>query len=85
MRTTVTIDDELLARAKQRARAAGKTLGQVVDAALRRELATPSPTGEPPKIPVFTGGSGPRPGIDLQSNRSIHEVLDDGRDLDQRR
>src|ERR671925_32603 len=39
MRTTVSISDELLAAAKRRARERGQTLGEVVDAALRRELA----------------------------------------------
>lgn len=84
MRTTVSIDDELLAAAKRRAQARGITLGEVVEAALRRELAyTAAATA--PAVPVFRGGSGPRPGIDLASNRAIHEALDEGLDLDRRR
>ena len=82
MRTTVTISDELLHAAKQRARERGQTLGDVIDAALRRELAVPAQRGARPAVPVFTGGTGPRPGIDLTSNRSLHEALDDGVDLD---
>ena len=39
MRTTVSISDEQLAAAKRRARERGETLGDVVDAVLRRELA----------------------------------------------
>ncbi len=85
MRTTVAIDDELLAAAKHRARLRGETLGQVVEAALRRELAANGAPGEAPPIPVFTGGTGPRRGIDLESNRALHEALDDDLDLDRRR
>lgn len=86
VRTTVSIDDELLAAARRLARQRGETLGQVVDAALRRELAGGADdTGPPVPIPVFTGGTGPRPGIDLDSNRALLEVLDEGLGLDQRR
>ncbi len=82
MRTTVSISDELLAAAKRRARERGQTLGEVVDAALRRELSQTVSLGERPAVPVFTGGTGPRPGVDLTSNRGLHEVLDEGVELD---
>jgi hypothetical protein len=85
MRTTVSISDELLAAAKRRARERGQTLGEVVDAALRRELSDPDQQGERPPVPVFRGGTGPRPGIDLTSNRALHEALDEGLELDARR
>jgi hypothetical protein len=85
MRTTVSISDELLAAAKRRARERGVSLGQVIDAALRRELAaSATQRGNRPVVPVFDGGSGPRPGVDLTSNRGLHEVLDEGLDLDAR-
>jgi hypothetical protein len=85
MRTTVAISDELLAAAKRRARERGQTLGQVVDAALRRELSQTDEPGERPPVPVFHGGTGPRPGIDLTSNRALHEALDEGLEIDSRR
>ena len=85
MRTTLTIADELLAAAKRRARARGVSLGQVVEAALRRDLADPEGTPVRPTIPVFSGGDGPRPGLDLTSNRALHEALDEGVPLDRRR
>lgn len=81
MRTTVTISDELLVSAKRRAKMQGLTLGQVIDAALRRELAASGRPTERPEIPVFTDGSGPRPGLDLTSSRALHEALDEGREL----
>jgi len=80
MRTTLAIDDHLLARARTRARARGQTLGQLVEDAIRRELAAP-PSEERPPVPVLTGGTGPRPGVDLTSNRALREALDDGTDL----
>lgn len=85
MRTTVSISDELLVAAKRRARERGQTLGQFVDAALQRELSAAEVPREAPAVPVFRGGTGPRPGIDLTSNRALIEVLDDGVDLEDRR
>jgi hypothetical protein len=40
---------------------------------------------EVPAIPVFRGGTGPRPGIDFSSNQALFELLDEGVPLDQRR
>jgi len=85
MRTTVTIDDELLEAAKRRARLRGLTLGGLVEAALRRELALADEAPAAPEIPVFRGGTGPRPGVDLTSNRALYELLDEGLELDKRR
>jgi len=84
MRTTVSIDDELLAAAKHRAHQRNQTLGQLVEAALRRELNRADDLGAPPPIPVFRGGGGVRPGVDLTSNRAIYELLDEGVALDKR-
>jgi hypothetical protein len=85
VRTTVSIADELLATARERARSRGQTLGELIEDALRREIAVPTQRSERPPVPVFRGGTGPRPGVDLNSNRSLHEALDEGRDLDVRR
>lgn len=85
MRTTVSISDEILVAAKHRAQQSGRTLGQVVDAALRRELSSDSAPAEGPPVPTFRGGTGPRPGIDLNSSRALHEALDEGLGLHERR
>lgn len=85
MRTTVSISDQVLIAAKRRARERGQTLGQFVDAALQRELNENPAPGEPPAVPVFRGGTGPRPGIDLRSNRALLEALDEDVDLNDRR
>lgn len=85
MRTTLTIGDELLAAAKRRARLRGQTLGGLVEAALRRELALTDEPSDRVPVPVFKGGTGPRAGVDLTSNRALHELLDETLDLDSRR
>jgi hypothetical protein len=69
MRTTVAIKDRLLTAAKAAARRCGYTLGRLVEVALRQELDRPSPS-HLPQVPVFRGGTGPRPGLDLRSNLS---------------
>ena len=75
MRTTVNIDDAVLAWAKQRAHEDHQTLGSVIEAALQAWLArSPVRSGKP--LPVSNRGGGPRPGIDLTSNRSMFEALD---------
>ncbi len=84
MRITIAIDDQLLLAAKQRARERGQTLGQVVEDALRRLLAGPDDAAAVP-VPVFTGGTGPRPGVDLTSNRALRETLDADLELERLR
>lgn len=80
MRTTVAIDDHLLAAAKARARERGLTLGQYLEEALRRELSRrdDQPSAPAPPIPVFTDGSGLRPGVDASSLRGLLAGLDEG-------
>lgn len=85
MRTTVSIDDHLLARARDQARRRGQTLGQFIEEALGSVLAGSGRAAERPIVPVFTRGTGPRPGVDLSSNRAILEALDDETPLDQQR
>lgn len=84
MRTTLNIDDQLLQATKRRAAQRGQTLGEVVNAALQREL-NREDAGSAPDLPVFTRGSGPAPGVDLTSNRALQEMLDEGVPLDRRR
>lgn len=84
MRTTVAIDDHLLARAKDRARERGTTLGRVIEDALRIELNGSRPPREAPPIPVFHG-DGTGPGIHIVSTREFLELLDEGLPRDQLR
>ena len=85
MRTTVDISDALLDSARRVARERGSTLSRLVDDALRRELSAGAEPAAPVEIPVFRGGSGLAPGVDLSSNRSIQEFFDDGSTLEELR
>lgn len=76
MRTTVTIDDNLLTAARRVGQERGQSLGRVIEDSLRRTLAE-ADGGEPVSIPVFPGGGGTTPGVNLRSNRALHEYLDE--------
>lgn len=78
MRTTGTIDDRLLERAKERAHERQQTLDQFLEAALQRHLAVELPD-EFPELPTADGG-GFLPGIDPRSNRSLYDAMDEGED-----
>ncbi len=75
MRTTVTIDDNLLLLAKERAAEQGKTLGDLVEMSLHYYLAMPKPVVGPP-LPVFEGDTGFAPGVDPTSNASMLDAAD---------
>jgi hypothetical protein len=77
MRTTVTLDDDLLREAKERAARSNRTLSQVVEDAIREAFARREPPGSPtPELPVFTG-RGLRPGVDLNDNAALSDLLDE--------
>lgn len=78
MRTTVSIDDELLRRARVLAVESRRSLGAVVDDALRVLLAPrAAELGEPDvEFPIF-GGSGLRPGVDLEDKDALARILGD--------
>jgi hypothetical protein len=77
MRTTLSIDDALLARAKARAAGEGVTLGQYVEESLRCTLATAAQESRRPVRLTTVGGTGPRPGVDLTDTGQLFELLDD--------
>lgn len=77
MRTTIRLPDQLLAKAKQQAAAGGITLNDLVVDALRAALAgKPTRVSEPPRAwPTFRG-DGVQPGIDLDSNAALEDLMD---------
>lgn len=77
MRTTVNLDDELLRRAKERAARQGRTLSEVVSDALRVLLAEQAGPRREVTLPTF-GGSGLRPGVDLEDKDALASLLDEG-------
>lgn len=82
MRTTIRIHDDLYAEVRSRAASTGRSIGEVVEDALRTAFADP---GEPARpvdpLPTF-GGSGVLPGVDLASNAALAEVMDEGVTVD---
>lgn len=84
MRTTVRIDDELYREVKASAARQGRTVGEVIEDALRMAVASSSDdteAGEVAPLPTF-GGSGVLPGVDLHDSRALREVMDEGESLD---
>ena len=78
MRTTVSIQDDLLRRAREVSLARNCTLGDVVDDALRLALsAKPKSAGSARVRPLKTfRGSGLQPGVDLSSSAGLLEIME---------
>jgi hypothetical protein len=81
MRTTIRIDDEVYRRVKQVADRTDRTIGQVIEDAIQLAF---RPTRSEVAIRALTvyGGSGVMPGVDLTSNRSVAEAMDQDVPLD---
>jgi hypothetical protein len=77
MRTTIKLDDALLAEAKSVAIETNRTLGEVVEDALRERLARRRAAGRGQNTPLPTsGGGGLMPGVDLDSNASLLDLME---------
>ena len=78
MRTTVTLDERLLAEAKQVAARSGRTLSQVIEDALRQAFAARPARGarKPVRLVTFRG-RGLRAGVDLDSSAALLDAMDE--------
>ena len=77
MRTTISLDERVLAKAKERAHARRVTLGEYIEQAVRRDLlAEDKCPVEVPTFPIFTRGTGVAPGVDATTNRGLYDALD---------
>ena len=78
MRTTVRLDEKLLAEAKKVAVDTGRTFTQVVEDALRVALAQgrERKRGKPTKLHTC-GGNGLQPGVDLTNNAALQDLMDE--------
>jgi hypothetical protein len=81
MRTTLRIDDDLLAKAKRLAAESGRTLTAVVEDALREVVARRSRRKHrsPVRLPTFKG-NGILPGADLDDSASLLDLMDSRHD-----
>lgn len=78
MRTTIRLDDQLLAEAKELALQTDRTLTAVIEDALREVLSRRRDVGEHPRIALMRDGEGgPRPGVNISSNAELLERMDD--------
>jgi hypothetical protein len=80
MRTTIRLDDALLAAARQRAIETGRTLTAVIEDALRRALARGSSDGPQARVelPIAQGGGRLQPGVDLDDSAALLDVMESG-------
>jgi K+-transporting ATPase c subunit len=77
MRTTIRLDDRLLAEAKQLALKTNRTLTAVIEDALRETLARQQQaTARPPVRLPTASGNGLQPGIDLDDAAALLDLMD---------
>ena len=77
MRTTIRLDDALLAEAKQRALQTGTTLTAVIESALRDALR--GDDDDQPRAPFQMstfGGEGVQPGVDLEDSAALLDLME---------
>jgi hypothetical protein len=79
MRTTITIDDHLLAEVRRRAADLGKTVSQVIEDSVRDSLSRRGDAErEPFRVVPFRGGA-VRRGVDLDDNAALLALMEDER------
>ncbi len=77
MRTTIRINDQLLAEVKQLAAQTDQTLTAIIEDALRQMLAQQKQMVERPAEKLITvSGNGPRPGVDLDDSAPLLDLMD---------
>jgi hypothetical protein len=77
MRTTIRLDDDLLAEAKQAAQQSGKTLTALIEDALRERLARRRAPEQREWVRLPTvGGNGLLPGVDLDDSAALLDLMD---------
>ena len=79
MRTTVRLNDQLLAQAKRVAVESGRSLTAVIEDALRETILrerAPAAQKVRIKLPVHHG-SGLRPGVDLENSAALLDLMEE--------
>lgn len=82
MRTTISIDDALLRQLKEDAVRSGRTLGSLIEDAVRAAYGLQSATPRELEPLVTFGGSGLMPGVDITDMRSLRDLMDEDEPLD---
>jgi hypothetical protein len=85
VRTTIRIDDQLYRQIKARAAEQGRTVGDLIEDAIRESIKPKRPAAAPlAPLPVF-GGSGTLPGVDLTDNAALLALMEEGEPVDEMR
>ena len=83
MRTTIRLNDRLLAEAKQLAAQTGRTLTAVIEDALREVLARRRERPKTRRVRLPRHGTGAlRPGVSLDSNAELLDLMDEAHAAD---
>jgi hypothetical protein len=77
MRTTLTIADDLLSEAKERAARTHRTISEVVEDAMREAFARRATDRERQPFDPPTSPGGPRPGVNLDDNVAVREIAEE--------
>ena len=75
MKTTIEIADDVLTRAKRQARQEGKTLREVVERALRQQLAAPDAHGSFRLKRHAFKGKGRHPGVEEGDWNTVRDLV----------
>jgi plasmid stability protein len=82
MRTTIRIDDELLRKLKEQSARTGRSVGALIEDAVRAALnRREGDRTELRSLPTY-GGSGVLPGVDLSSPSALLDEMDQGEPID---
>ena len=73
MKTTLTIDDTVMARLRQEAARRGCTMSELVESGLRLVLQTKPPARPLPPLPSFAGG---RELVDVADRDALYEAME---------
>lgn len=73
MKTTLVIDDNVMKRLREEAARQGKTISELVEAALRRILEAPSVTRKLPALPSFDGGGCL---VDVSNRDALYQAME---------
>lgn len=74
MRTTLDIEDDVLAAAKEMARSQGRTIGEIVSVLLRKALRPSAPSATVRNgVPLLAR----RPGVQLLTMERVNQLRDD--------
>jgi Ribbon-helix-helix protein, copG family len=77
MRTTINIDEHLLTEVKTQAAQTGRTIGEVIEEALRsaRHRRQAAASTSVPALPVISVG-GLQPGVDLDDSAALLDLME---------